>query len=288
MAPVNKGLHARAELGAFLRARRAELLPESLGLTRGARRLTPGLRREEVAALAEVGITWYTWLEQGRDINVSLEVLDRIAKALQLSRSGRSYLVALAGYSAPNSRPDDAGIAPAFSLALNAIETCPALIVNPRFDVLVANRLGAAVFEPEAYRGRFAQNMFWRAYMDPVRRDLYVDWNERLMNSLGLLRVNYASRVGDPSFEELLHALRSESPEFSRMWETALAESLAPAPIRLASRQLGRLNVWSTRLAIPESPGFLMLVYAPADKATFDKFAGKARQLRVACRHTKR
>ncbi len=273
-------LPARLELKTFLRARRAVLSPESVGLVREGRRLAPGLRREEVAALAKVGITWYTWLEQGRDIKVSREVLDRIATALRLSQTDRAYFFALTSHSTICSQTDSLTFDATFNLTLNAIENSPALIVNPRFDVVASNRLGDAVFEPDGYRGPFAQNMFWRAYMDPIRRGLYVDWDERLMNSLGLLRVNYASRVGNLRFEELLQALRSASAEFTRMWERALTEPLTPAHIRLASRALGRLNVWSTRFAIPENPGFLLLVYAPADKATSDKFARTANQRR--------
>ena len=89
----------RNELKAFLRTRRAMLTPEAVGLPRGTRRLTPGLRREEVATLADVGLTWYTWLEQGRDINVSAAALTRIARALSLSATDETYLFSLMGLS---------------------------------------------------------------------------------------------------------------------------------------------------------------------------------------------
>src|SRR5882757_11022927 len=91
----------RAELKAFLRARRNALTPEDAGVPRGKRRLTPGLRREEVAALAGVGVTWYTWLEQGRDITVSTSVLDAISSALRLTEPERAHLYSLAGLNPP-------------------------------------------------------------------------------------------------------------------------------------------------------------------------------------------
>lgn len=198
-----------------------------------------------------------------------------------MTQSDQAYLLALTGHSSPLGQPpEDAGIDASLKLAVRSIGTSPAMIVNPRFDIVESNRLAGAVFESGDYTGPFAQNMFWRAYMDPVRRSLYLDWNERLMNSLGLLRANYASRVGDPHFEELLQALRQASPQFAGMWDTCHAEPLTPAPIRLASRRLGRLHVWSTRFAIPERPGFLMLVYVPANSATSDRFAKEAAHLR--------
>jgi transcriptional regulator with XRE-family HTH domain len=271
---------AREELKAFLRARRAELSPEALGLTRGKRRLTPGLRREEVAQLAGVGLTWYTWLEQGRNIRVSATVLDRIATALRLSHSDKAYLFVLAGHSLSTVGNDKSEIDEAIKLALSSIETSPAVIVNPRFDMLATNALADTVFEPAAYEGPFVDNMFWRAYMDPVRRGLYIEWTERLMNSLGLLRANYASRVGDPHFEELLDSLREASDQFTQMWGSCRTASLAPARTSLRCRNLGLLNVWSTRFTIPENPGFLMLVYAPSDTETADIFNREAERLR--------
>lgn len=277
---MREGSKAREELKAFLRARRAELSPEAIGLARGTRRLTPGLRREEVAQLAGVGLTWYTWLEQGRNIRASAGVLERIAAALHLSYTDKAYLFALAGHSVSVASNGQSELDEALRVALNSIEVSPAVIVNPRFDMLATNVLADTVFEPKAYEGSFAENMFWRAYMDPVRRSLYVNWTERMMHSVGLLRANYASRVGDPRFEELLYALRNASDEFTQMWQKSRTVPLAPARTSLRPRRLGLLNVWSTRFAIPESPGFLMLVYVPADAETSDIYKSEAERLR--------
>lgn len=271
---------ARLELKAFLRARRAELAPEAVGLTRGTRRLTPGLRREEVAQLAGVGLTWYTWLEQGRDIHVSADVLGRIATALRLSRSDKAYLFALAGHSVATSDNGKSEINGAIKLALDSIDTSPAIIVNPRFDVLGFNALAHSLLELDAYKGPFAENLFWRAFMDPVWRGMSPMRTERIKSSVGILRSNYASRIGDPHFEELLHALREASDEFAQTWENCRTESLSPARIHFDSRHLGRLSVWATGFTIPEHPGFLMLVYAPADPETANTFNREAERLR--------
>ena len=270
----------RGELRAFLRARRAEVSPDAVGLPRGARRLTPGLRREEVAQLAGVGVTWYTWLEQGRNIRVSAEALDRIATALRLSHSDKVYLFALADHSLPASTNDKSEIGGPVKLALASIESSPAIVVNPRFDIVVSNPLAHSVFELDAYEGRFARNMFWRAFKDPAWDGLTPMRTGRLKSSLGILRSNYASRVGDPHFEELLQALRETSEEFAQAWENCRTESLAPACIPMESRRLGRLNVWATAFTIPENPGFLMVVYAPADPETADIYNREAERLR--------
>jgi len=276
---ATKTADAREELKAFLRARRAELSPDTVGLPRGARRLTPGLRREEVAHLAGVGLTWYTWLEQGRNIRVSVEVLDRIAAALRLSPSDKAYLFALAGHSP---RVADAGkpaISDALKLALNSIETSPAVIVNPRFDIITANALASSLFELDHSAGPFACNLIWRAFMDPDLRSPTPSRSERRKSAVGILRSNYASRIGDPHFEELLQALRETSDEFAKTWDNCRTESLAPARFHLESPRLGRLSICAAGFTIPEHPGFLMIVYAPADDETATAFRRESSRL---------
>ena len=267
---------ARDELRAFLRARRAELSPEAVGLPRGSRRLTPGLRREEVAQLAGVGLTWYTWLEQGRNIRVSADVLDRIAAALRLSKSDKAYLFALTGHSLSTNGTDKSEIDDAIKLALASIETSPAIIVNPRFDIVASNALARSLFEPDAFEGPFAANLIWRAFMDSGLRTLSPTLAERRKSAVGILRSNYASRIGDPHFEELLRALREKSDEFARTWDNCKTESLASARFSLESRRLGSLNICAAGFTIPEHPGFLMVIYAPADEETADVFRRKA------------
>jgi transcriptional regulator with XRE-family HTH domain len=277
---------ARGELKAFLRARRAELSPETVGLTRGKRRLTPGLRREEVAHLAGIGLTWYTWLEQGRNIRVSAEVLDRIATALRLSHSDKAYLFALTGRSLSTNRNDKSEIDEAIKLALGSIETSPAIIVNPRFDIVASNALARSLFERDACEGPFSDNLIWRAFLDSGMRTLSPTLASRRRSAVGILRSNYASRIGDPYFEELLHALREASDEFARTWDNCKTESLASARFSLESLRLGSLNICAAGFTIPEHPGFLMIIYAPADSETAGIFNREAERLRKQARPT--
>lgn len=274
---------AREELKAFLRARRAELSPELVGLPRGSRRLTPGLRREEVAQLAGVGLTWYTWLEQGRKIRVSAEVLDRIATALRLPDSDKAYLFALSGHSLSTNGNDKSEIDEAIKLALASIETSPAIIVNPRFDIVASNALAHAMFELEICESPFADNLIWRAFMDPALRTSSPERTDRRKSAVGILRSNYASRIGDPHFEELLNALREASDEFARTWDNCHTESLAPARFHLKLPRWGDLNICAAGFTIPEHPGFLMVVYAPTDEETAGIFRREASRLCRKC-----
>src|SRR6478736_173740 len=136
----------RHELAAFLRSRRERITPEQVGLRHSRRRRTPGLRREEVAQLAGVGVTWYTWLEQGRDINASAQVLDAIARTLGFDAQERSHLFTLAGTADGNAATRCARLNPAVELVLDRFEPYPALAVNARFDILAYNRAWASAF----------------------------------------------------------------------------------------------------------------------------------------------
>src|SRR5213596_2836516 len=129
----------RAELGEFLKSRRARISPASVGLRNGSRRRTPGLRREELADLAGVGLTWYTWLEQGRDIHASPQVLAAIARALQLEPAERSHLFRLAGHAPPALEPASASISPRLRRVLDAWDPFPAHVAGRRRDLLAWN-----------------------------------------------------------------------------------------------------------------------------------------------------
>jgi transcriptional regulator with XRE-family HTH domain len=266
---------ARAELGRFLRARRAALAPEAVGLRSGARRRTPGLRREELAELAGIGVTWYTWLEQGRDIQVSTDVLSRIAAALRLSPSDTRYLYALAG-----ARPQEAAsgtgqrLDPRVQLALDAVAGGPAVLVDARLDVCAFNRIAELLYEFDAYEGPFQRNHLWRAFMDPTRRRLYGEcWDSIGPWFVGTFRANYAAHIGDRDFEALLLALRQHSPEFEGEWRAHhTAEVQLAVPLPLLSRRWGRVLIHSVRFLLPDLPGYLLFIGPPADAQTAEIF----------------
>src|SRR6266700_2920137 len=208
----------RTELKDFLRARRDALRPEELGLPSGRRRRTPGLRREEVAAAADVGVTWYTWLEQGRAIQASREALQRIGQALRLTPTDEAYLFALAGVEPVfASSAQEYSVEPHLQAVMDALRTVPAMLSGPCVDVRAYNRLADAVYEWSACEGPFANNLAWQLFMNPRRRALYADWEEMARRTVGVLRARHARYLGEPRFDALLSALRA-SPEFGSYW----------------------------------------------------------------------
>jgi transcriptional regulator with XRE-family HTH domain len=268
----------RSELRRFLRARRAELKVEDVGLRAGPRRRTPGLRREEVASLADVGVTWYTWLEQGRDIRVSREALDRIANALRLSASDSAYLFALAAVEPTSTEVAVPAVDACLQLVLDSIEGCAAFVVNPRLDVVAFNQLADRIYDFDGFEGPFARNHVWRGYMDPARRRLYPDWEQMMTLGVGLLRTNYATRVGDPTFVDLIDGLLAASAEFRRVWDMHHTTAWDALPVRLAPRGHGIANLHSMRYVVVDNPGQFLFVLVPADERTARAFAAMRRR----------
>ena len=257
----------RRELKEFLRAHREQLRPEDVGLPAGVRRRTAGLRREEVAALAGLGVTWYTWLEQGREIQASRDALARIARALRLSSSDTAYLLTLAGAEAAASN-DAMELDRRLEVVLDCIAYAPALVISPRLDAVAFNALADAIYDFDGHASPFRRNMVWRAYLDPARRRLYPTVDTQVHLLVGLLRGNYASRVGDPSFEDLLGTLRDASPEFARDWAAQHTMPLGIADSFPLDSPLGRLEVWSMRFPLPDRPGYALAVLTPSDATT--------------------
>jgi hypothetical protein len=226
------------------------------------------LRREEVAAAADVGVTWYTWLEQGRDIRVSRDALGRIDHALRLSPSDTAYLVTLAtAEDGPAKAPPepDARIV----LAVRSCDLVPSWAVDPLFNVVAFNRLADLIYRFDEVKGPFARNHLWRLFADPKRGQLYGESKPLVARSgVGLLRANYAAHAGSHEFDSLLTALH-EFPDFVRLWE---AQYTAPTSQTLIGHfyreDLGRLNVFSLRLLLPDLPGCLIFVLPPADEPT--------------------
>jgi transcriptional regulator with XRE-family HTH domain len=210
----------RDELADFLRNRRAALKPEDVGLPAGGRRRTPGLRREEVAQLAGMGATWYTWLEQGRDVRASLEVLEALARALRLNQAERTHLILLGrGEQAPPCKGPVEGVSPTLRRLIRNLGPNPAYILGRRWDYLAWNDAAVALFGDFAELPRAARNHAWQTFTDPVRREMLSDWEKSSRVLVAKFRADSARHIGDPEFESLIAALRKTSPEFSRAWE---------------------------------------------------------------------
>jgi transcriptional regulator with XRE-family HTH domain len=271
----------RTELKAFLRARRAALTPEAAGLPRGPRRLTPGLRREEVASLAEVGVTWYTWLEQGRAINVSAAALARIARALSLSPTDEAYLFALMGLSRTDV-PEHHFHLPTVMHGVLDLYQAPAFVLDTVFNVLAWNRMAECLYDFGDFGGPFADNHLWNAFMNPARRRLYPDFEDGALNLLGIFRMNQAAHPEDPRFHRLIEALGAASPEFVELWRRCHTAPLSAITVPFFHPEFGDLSIHSMRLPIRDADHVdraTAFFFAPANAETAASFARVARRL---------
>lgn len=259
----------RGELAAFLRSRRERISPEQVGLPRGSRRRTPGLRREEVAQLASVGVTWYTWLEQARDIQVSSQVLDSLARALMLDRGERGHLFALANATDPTPGKDCTGITPALHAMLRGLEPYPACIQNARYDILAHNRtyghlLGDLDAVPPEDR-----NCLWLYFTHPGWITGTVDRAEATRAIVAKFRSSMAEHLAEPAWKCLLRRLLDTSEEFRRLWARHEVADITVQRTRLLDQpQVGLLRLDYTSLWTGPAPGARLLTFTPADEET--------------------
>ncbi|CAG4884407.1 Transcriptional regulator [Georgfuchsia toluolica] len=213
----------RQELGAFLQAMRKRSAPEAFGFATGSRRRTQGLRREEAAQLAGISPTWYTWIEQGREVKVSPEVLDRLAQSLRLTGTERAYLFEMAGRRDPHAAVPEADGAPETLADLLADITIPAYLMGRYWDILAWNRQAAELFagwldQPQAV-GSAPPNMLRFVFLQPHARHFVVDWETRARRITAEFRADCRSRFEEPALQRLVEELKQASPEFSRFWK---------------------------------------------------------------------
>lgn len=254
----------RTELAQFLRTRRERLSPAQVGLPVAGRRRTPGLRREELAALPGVGTSWYTWLEQGRAITASMQVLESLARALQLDAEERIHLFILAREELPASHPVSADVVDqALQQVLDALGVYPAYVVNAHWEVIAWNEAARQVFLDFATLAGRERNLLWLLFTHPALRHLYEDWESVAQRMVALFRVSTARSVGDPWFLKLVEKLCQHSPEFRVWWlYHDLTESPREAKV-LNHPVVGRLVLHSSPLQVAHVPDSWMLVYTP-------------------------
>lgn len=218
----------RKELGEFLRVLRQRCAPEAHGFPLGSRRRTPGLRREEVAQLAGISPTWYTWIEQGRDVQVSHDVLERIAQALRLTGPERSYLFDVAGRSGndphgPERMAEEDDSAPDALVELLDEFRMPAYILGRYWDMLAWNPPAAALFtgwlDQIPADEASPPNLLRFVFLDPQARQLVVDWESRARRICAEFRADSRSRLEEPALQRLIAELQQGSAEFARYWK---------------------------------------------------------------------
>jgi transcriptional regulator with XRE-family HTH domain len=272
-SPPRTSTSRRAELARFLRARRERLTPQEVGLPPGPRRRTPGLRREELALLAGVGITWYTWLEQGRPINASVQVLDAVARVLRLDQAGREHLYQLAEATPVRTAAGTTVVPAALTEILDSFNPNPAILVNGRFDILQANGSHQSVFRNWHSMPCIHRNLLWCGITEPSAREKFLNFDDEIGYLVARLRSNYAAHVGDPDWEEDIRRLAELSPEFAGLWER---HEVCEAEQRLRiflDGDVGELRFMINELKISAVPGMHFIVYTPQDEESRDRLA---------------
>jgi transcriptional regulator with XRE-family HTH domain len=257
----------RSELAEFLRHRRELVRPESAGIEPNGRRRTPGLRREEVAQLAGVGLSWYTWLEQGRDIKPSAQVLDALARVLRLNPAEHAHLFHLARVELPLPAGDYPRAAPPeLSALVEALLPNPAYLLGPRTDVLAWNGAARVVIGVPAEAPDGRPNLLWWLFTSEEPHG--ETWRETARNTLARFRAEHARRIGDPDFDALIEALGECSADFRAWWprHEVLAEQLGTKTVE--HPRLGTLRLHHLQSVPTSHPDLRLTQFAPADEPT--------------------
>jgi transcriptional regulator with XRE-family HTH domain len=252
-------------LGDFLRAQRARLTPASLGLGAGGRRRTPGLRREEVAQACGMSATWYTWLEQGRDVSASPEALAALAAALQLTPAERAYLFELAGKRDPAApaaaESDGMDVPPALAAAVAAIGV-PAYVLDRRWTARSWNAPAQRLFLGWLDQGE-DKNLLRYVFLNPTARKVIPDWPQRARRVLAEFRAESSRHLDDPALLALIEELRRRSPLFARGWSAHEVVERAGGERSFEHPRAGRLAYEQIVFTLATRPDFKLVVLTP-------------------------
>ncbi|MGD0849844.1 helix-turn-helix transcriptional regulator [Bradyrhizobium sp.] len=257
----------RREFGSFLRSRRERLVPADVGLADGFRRRTQGLRREEVALLAGIGTTWYTWLEQGRAVRASAEVLSAIAAALRLDQAEKRHLFVLNGQPLPD--PPPAGpeqVEEPLRRMLESLVGQPAYVLGRRWDVLAWNHAAKILFGDYSRLQGDERNIMHMVFANKRHRSLLVDWNALAVTSLAMFRADSARYAGDPDFERLIETLTRSSLEFRRWWPKHEVQRSLSSKKRIEHPVGGRMVFEYTSFSVTDHADMKLVVYTPLDQ----------------------
>jgi transcriptional regulator with XRE-family HTH domain len=258
-------------LGAYLRERREKLDPGALGFATGRRR-TRGLRREEVAQRASISPTWYTWLEQGRGGAPSIEVLERLARALLLTGLEREHLFLLAFGHPPEARyKKDDGVTPRLQRVLDALEPTPALIRTATWDVVAWNHAVTVMLADYASMPPAQRNILRTLFLDPRARAVQYDWESVARFVVGAFRVDAARAGAAKDVQPLIDELSRASPEFRAMWRDNDIRSHGEAVKRIRHPTLGPIEFEYTLFAVDGRLDLSMVVYNPTRPADVDR-----------------
>jgi transcriptional regulator with XRE-family HTH domain len=254
----------RTELGDFLRSRRASLTPEAVGLPSGVRRRTPGLRREEVAELADLSVALYTWLEQGRDVPVSRRAIDAIAHALRLTPGEHRHLHVLAAQEEIELREE---ISPSLRRMVLSFRRTPVFVLDHAWDIVLRNVAAVTVFGGMPGIDT-RSNMLEQVFEGDAFRSLFVEYDEIAAGLIAMFRLEFPSHAEEPRSAALVEGLRSSNPLFEELWQRYNVKE-HPQGTRILNHPVtGALAFEPSLLGVVESPGLRMMLYTPANDET--------------------
>ncbi len=266
----------REELASFLRSRREATDPVSVGLRPGSRRRTPGLRREELAQLSGISVTWYTWLEQGRDISVSREVIESLARVLRMTPPEREHLFTVAGLALPARSVGPPEVDDTLRRLVQTLDPNPAFVVNPWWDLLTYNEAYSFLHGGLDARPPAERNVLWLFFADDPARSLIVNWPDEARQLVGQLRARLGQYPGDLRGRELVAALTAAGAKFAELWQEHSTARFRGYRKKYRHPAAGLLSLDIIALAAASDEQQRLIVMLPADQAT----AGKLREPR--------
>lgn len=261
-------------LSTFLKTQRSKISPESVGLPTGSRRRTPGLRREEVSQLAGVSTTWYTWLEQGRDIQVSHSVLDNIASALRLTADERKYLFSLAmehHSELPTLEEEPVQLHPSLQKILQELHHCPTVISDRRCYIVGWNDAARHVFMDFEQIAPEQRNMISLLFDRKEFRRLAVNWEDFVSGFLAIFRAYYGQYVDDEWYNLFLDDMMNRHPDFHTLWKQSSVSSAPDVLIEFRHSKAGKMLFDLTSLQVQGSSDLRCSVYTPAPESATER-----------------
>lgn len=267
--------HARFELADFLRGKRRHLTPAAANVPSTNRRRVSGLRREEVSYLSGVSLTWYTWLEQGREINPSQQVIDSVAHTLQLSKAEHEYILRLSGHATANIGPDPSvGLPPHGQRLLDALGDSPAYAITDHWFIVGWNH-AYELFYPNVVTTPAAnRNLLWLVFTDPYVRNLLTDWETDSRRFLTQFRAETGSRVHDPPYVDLVTQLSETSEHFRTGWASYTVDQFTSSERHFNHPKVGALHLEHHQLSLSDCPDLQLVIYTPvAGTGTAQKLA---------------
>jgi transcriptional regulator with XRE-family HTH domain len=264
----------RKELGDFLKIRRERLSPKDFNLPIGPRRRAKGLRREEVSQLAGVGITWYTWLEQGRDIQVSSEVLEAISRIFKLNKEEMEHLFSLGNQPLPSAtvQNERENIDRVIKNLLSQLGHCPAYVTDEKLNIVDWNKAAVVVFGDFNEMDERNRNAVWRCFTSKEYQNLFRNWEDHAQRLIAQFRLAYTRFVGDEWFKAMISELSEKSPQFYKWWSNHEVLGMPCGKKTIIHPVVGEMIMDHITLQVYDAPELKVTIYQPCqEKETEEK-----------------